>query len=330
MSKVLKSSQQTKMKSILRPHNFKSFIGQRKLIKTIQAMIDSSQKQNKILDHILLHGLPGLGKTTLATIIANETNKNIHYIQGANIEKKSDIISVLSLVKEGDIVFIDEIHSINKIVVEFLYNAMEDFVFDLIIGVDSNAKAIRMKIKPFTLIGATTKINEISQPLKDRFGFIGRFVNYDINDLMTIIKNSAHALEIEIPENQVKIIASYSRSTPRIANHLLSRIKDFAISLNNGIIDNKIIKKTFNFLELYPLGLSKDHIEYLQVLREGFDEKAVSLDVITGLISTSKDNILNDIEPILLYFKLIEKNSRGRKITSKGVDYLIKEKLSIN
>ncbi|VEU76108.1 Holliday junction branch migration DNA helicase RuvB [Mycoplasmopsis columboralis] len=317
------------MKSILRPLNFSEFIGQKKLIKTIKAMIDSSIKQNKILDHILLHGLPGLGKTTLATIIANETNKRIHYIQGANIEKKSDIISVLSLIQEGDIVFIDEIHSINKLVIEFLYNAMEDFVFDLIIGVDSNAKAIRMKIKPFTLIGATTKLNEISQPFKDRFGFIGRFVNYDLSDLIQIAKNSAKQLEMNIPENQYKTIALYSRSTPRIVNHLLSRIKDFALSLNDGIIDNKVIKKTFNYLELYPLGLSKDHIEYLQILKDGFDDKSVSLDVLCGLSTQTKENILNEIEPILLYLKLIEKNSKGRKITTKGIDYLIKEKLSL-
>ncbi|WP_025755587.1 Holliday junction branch migration DNA helicase RuvB [Mycoplasmopsis cricetuli] len=317
------------MKTAVRPSNYKNFIGQERLIKTIKAMIDSSNKQNKVLDHILFYGLPGFGKTTLATIIAKETNSNIHYIQGANIERKADLISILSTIKEKDIVFIDEIHSINKNVIEFLYNVMEDFVFDLIVGVDSNARAIRMKIKPFTLIGATTKIGEIIQPFKDRFGFIGRFIDYSQKDLIQIIKNSAKISKINIEENLIKVIASHSRSTPRIANHLLQRINDFALSLNNGIINKKIILKTLKHLELYPLGLYKDHIEYLNVLKDGFDEKAVSLDVLTGIVSATKENILNEIEPILLYLKLIEKTSKGRKITAKGIDYLIKLNLSI-
>lgn len=317
------------MNTQLRPQDFEHFIGQHKIVETIKAMIKSSKKQERVLPHILFHGMPGLGKTSLASIIANETNSSIHIIQGAHIEKKSDLISILSVIKENDIVFIDEIHSINKGVIEFLYNAMEDFVFDLIIGVEENAKAMRMKIKPFTLIGATTKISEISQPLKDRFGYIGRFENYSEEDLNKIIRTSMDLLNIEMEEKFIFIISSYSRSTPRIANQLLERVNDFAISQNHGKISKKIIFKTLKYLELYPLGLSKDHIDYLMTIWEGFEDRAVSLDTIAGLLPMQKDNILNEIEPILLYLKLIEKNSRGRKISSKGIDYLIKQKLAI-
>ncbi|QGZ97841.1 Holliday junction branch migration DNA helicase RuvB [Mycoplasma sp. NEAQ87857] len=308
-----------------RPQNFHNFIGQKKLVLTLQAMIKSSIHRKVVLPHILLYGPPGMGKTTLATIIANESKQQIHYVQGSNIEKKADIINILSVINENDIVFIDEIHSINKNIVEFLYNAMEDFVFDLIIGVDGNSRAMRMKIKPFTLIGATTKLSEITQPLKDRFGYIGRLNSYSTEDIIKILINSAKVLKIPIENDYFNLIASYSRATPRLANHLLSRIYDFAISLNDSIINNKIIHKTFKLLDLYEYGLNKDHLEYLNILK-GFKQKCVSLDTICGLISHTKETITNEIEPILLYLGLIQKNSRGRKINQNGIDYLSRQK----
>ncbi|MFV8401423.1 Holliday junction branch migration DNA helicase RuvB [Mycoplasma sp. 005V] len=311
----------------LRPSKFSEFIGQHKLVKTLQAMMRSAKIQNKILDHILLYGSPGMGKTTLATLIAKENGSRIHYIQGANIEKKADLISVLSVINEGDVVFIDEIHSINKNVIEFLYGAMEDFVFDLIVGADGNSRAIRMKIKPFTLIGATTKLNEISQPLKDRFGFVGRIVNYTADDIFKILTISKNKLTIDVNDEILKIVASYSRSTPRLANHLLERINDFALAHNKGVINKRIVKKTFKYLDLYEFGLTKDHIEYLEVLKEGFEEKYVALDTITGLLLHTKESIVNEIEPPLLLLKLIEKSSKGRRITSEGIDYLIRQNL---
>lgn len=311
----------------LRPLNFKEFIGQEKIKKTLQVMIKSAKVQNKPIDHILFYGMPGMGKTTLATIIANESDNNIHYVQGSNIEKKSDLISILSILKENDIVFIDEIHSINKGVVEFLYSAMDDFVFDLIIGAEGNSKAMRMKLKPFTLIGATTKLNEIVQPFKDRFGYLCRLSSYTLENMIEIIQKSSNALKIEIQESLIRLIAEYSRSTPRLANHLLKRINDFSISQEQKEIDKRIIMKTFKNLDLYEFGLTKDHIEYMSILKDGFEEKCVSLDTLCGLLLNSKENIINEIEPILLYLKLIEKNSRGRRITSKGIDYLIRQKL---
>ncbi|WP_406613782.1 Holliday junction branch migration DNA helicase RuvB [Mycoplasma corogypsi] len=307
--------------------SFSNFIGQDKIIQTLKAMINSTLVQETSFPHTLIYGAPGMGKTTLASIIANELQVNIHYIQGANIEKKSDLISVLSLIQENDIVFIDEIHSINKNVIEFLYNAMEDFVFDLILGVDDNAKAMRMRIKPFTLIGATTKLNDIAQPLKDRFGYLARVVDYTDENINQIIEKTSQDNNIEISKNSISLISKYSRQTPRLANNLLFRVNDFAISENSGIIDTKIIHTTFKSLDLYEYGLTKDHIEYMQILYEGFDELSVALDTICGLVLHSKETIVNEIEPILLFHKFILKTSRGRKITQKGIEYLKRQRL---
>ncbi|WP_426461040.1 Holliday junction branch migration DNA helicase RuvB [Mycoplasma hafezii] len=311
----------------LRPQTFKDFVGQSKLIQTLKAMIKSAQIKQQPVSHILLYGSPGTGKTTLATIIANETKSKIHYVQGSNIEKKADLINVLSVINENDIVFIDEIHSVNKNVVEFLYGAMEEFVFDLIIGVEENAKAMRMKIKPFTLIGATTKINLIAQPLKERFGYLARIVNYNESDIERILDLSAKKMNLSLTDELKHKIASYSRYIPRLANNLLERIQDFALAQNDGVIDNKIVDKTFKALDLYEYGLLKDHIEYLQILYHGFNYKYASLDTISGLVLHSKETIMNEIEPVLLYLKLIDKTSRGRKITKKGIEYLYKHRL---
>ncbi|WP_322908748.1 Holliday junction branch migration DNA helicase RuvB [Mycoplasmopsis felis] len=311
----------------LRPRNFNDFIGQNHLKETLKTIIDSSVKQNKELPHMLFYGPPGMGKTTLASIISNASGNQIHYVQGSNIEKKSDLISMLSVLNENEILFIDEIHSVNKNIVEFIYNAMEDFVFDLIIGVEGNSKSMRMKIKPFTLIGATTKINEISQPLKDRFGYIGRIINYNEDDILKILINTSKKLKLDIDKDILKIIIDYSRLTPRIANNIIQRVNDFAISKNNGIIDKKIIEKTMKSMEIYRYGLTNEHIQYLKILRDGFSERPASLNTISSLTLGEKNDILIEIEPILLFLKLIEKNSRGRKITSKGINYLIEQNL---
>ncbi|TDV23264.1 Holliday junction DNA helicase subunit RuvB [Mycoplasmopsis mustelae] len=311
----------------LRPQNFNDFIGQIHLKSTLQTIIESAKKQNKVLPHILFYGSPGMGKTTLASIIANEYQSNIHFVQGANIEKKSDLISMLSVINEGDILFIDEIHSVNKNVIEFLYNAMEDFVFDLIIGVEGNSRSMRMKIKPFTLIAATTKINEIIQPLKDRFGYIGRIIGYTQDDIIKILKNTCKKMQIGVETKILEQLTEYSRLTPRIANHIIQRVYDFAISHNSGVIDRKIVKKTLRSLEIYKYGLTNEHIQYLEILKDGFDQNSVSLNTISGLTIREKGDIVSEIEPILLYLNLIEKSSRGRRITSKGIDYLISQKL---
>lgn len=307
-----------------RPSSFNDFIGQNKLIVTLKTMIESSKKQNISLDHILFYGPPGTGKTTLANIIAHETNTKIHYLQGALLEKKSDVLSIFSNLNEGDIIFIDEIHSINKNLDELIYNAMEDFKIDIILGTEGNSKSLRMKLKPFTLIGATTKINQISQPLKDRFGLKARINNYSIEDIKKILTNSYQKMHINIEEKAIDLIAKYSRFVPRIANNLLKRVYDFSLVKNENNISFKTTKDAFKQIELYEYGLTSEHLDYLKILKDVFIEKWASLDSISGILNSSKEIIINEIEPILLNYKFIEKSSKGRRITTLGIDYLLK------
>lgn len=311
----------------LRPTTFKNFVGQEKLIITLKTMIEGAKHRKEVLDHIIFHGPPGTGKTTLATIIANEIGSQIHYLQGSLLEKKSDVLSVFANINENDIVFIDEIHSINKNVEELIYNAMEDFKIDLIIGPEGNSRVMRMSLKPFTLIGATTKMNLLSQPFKDRFGFKARLSRYKKEDIIKILKMSKNILTIKACDEVLEIIASYSRATPRIANHLLKRVFDFSIKNNEDVVSVKTVFQTFKHLELFERGLNRDHIDYLNLLNDTFNEKFASLDSIAGILNFGKENILNDIEPHLLHLQLIEKSPRGRIITSKGIDYLLRNGL---
>ncbi|WP_029906300.1 Holliday junction branch migration DNA helicase RuvB [Mycoplasmopsis opalescens] len=310
----------------LRPNNFSEFVGQERLITTLKTMILGARHRSETLDHILFYGQPGLGKTSLATIIANELGSKIHYLQGVLLDKKSDILSVFSNISEGDIVFIDEIHSINKSVEELLYSALEEYKIDIIIGPEGNSRVMRMQLKPFTLIGATTKFNLLSQPLKDRFGFHARVNNYEEYDIVKILENSEEKLNINVEAGVTNLIARYSKATPRVANHLLKRVCDFAIEKKEEIVTKNTVKQTFLHLELYDLGLNRDHLEYLKILNDTFIEKFASLDSIAGVLNIDRENILYEIEPLLLHLKLITKNSRGRKITTAGVEYLSKNK----
>ncbi|MGV2392437.1 UNVERIFIED_CONTAM: Holliday junction branch migration DNA helicase RuvB [Campylobacter lari] len=257
----------------LRPQKFKDFVGQEKIIITLKTMIEGAQHRKESLDHIIFSGPPGTGKTTLATIIANEMNSKIHYIQGSLLEKKSDILSVFANVNENDIIFIDEIHSINKSVEELIYNAMEDFKIDIILGVEGNSKVMRMNLKHFTLIGATTKINLLSQPFRDRFGFNATFDKYHDEDLVKILKNNIKKMKLKVDDEAIKLISLYSRSTPRIANNLLKRCADFSLTEKCEKITKTVVLKTFKYLELYDYGLGKNHINYLDLLNESFNEK---------------------------------------------------------
>ncbi|WP_406617148.1 Holliday junction branch migration DNA helicase RuvB [Mycoplasmopsis adleri] len=313
----------------LRPNNFLEFVGQKKLVVTIQAMIKGSRTRNETLDHILFYGPPGTGKTSLATIVANELDVKIHYLQGSLIEKKSDILSVFANINDHDIIFIDEIHSINKNVEEIIYNAMEDFTIDIILGPEGNSKVMRMNLKPFTLIGATTKPNLISQPFKDRFGFHARLSPYDEDDIVEILKRSRLKLGFNVQDDVLRLITKYSRATPRVANHLLKRAFDFSLKNNGNEITMDSTYSALKYLELYDYGLTRDHIDYLELLNNVFNSQYVSIDSISGILNINKDNLINDIEPYLLYLKFIEKSPRGRRITTKGIDYLLKVHLNI-
>ncbi|WP_027334015.1 Holliday junction branch migration DNA helicase RuvB [Mycoplasma elephantis] len=303
-------------------NTFKNFIGQDSVKKTIKTMLSSKIKQNKTLDHILFYGMPGTGKTTLANIISKEINTKVHYAQGPMLDKKSDIITLFNNIKENDVVFIDEIHGINKNIEELMYSIMQDFKIDIIIGKDTNSKMLRINIKPFTLIGATTKLHQISQPFRDRFGYIAKFQPYNIDNIAQIITNYISDRELEITEKEIYYIAQFAKYTPRIAINLIERIIDFSIANNTKKISITNIKKYLKIMGIYKYGLNDEHIEYLKVLNEGNKCNYFSLDLISGITNYEKENILMEIEPILLQLKFIIKTSRGRKITRNGIEYI--------
>ncbi|WGI37061.1 Holliday junction branch migration DNA helicase RuvB [Mesomycoplasma lagogenitalium] len=306
----------------IRPKNFDEFIGQKELVNTLKVLINSSKKRHKNLDHILFYGAPGLGKTTLAKIISLEMKEQIKFVQGSLIEKKSDVLSIFGSIKKGDLIFIDEIHSLNKNVEELLYSAMEEYVIDIQIGVEGESKIMRMKLPEFTLIAATTKIDKISQPLKDRFGYLAKLKSYSKQDMAIIIKNSSKKLKIKIDDQDIDYITTFTNSTPRIANNILKRIRDFFIYEKKEFIDRTLIDKTLKNIGIHRKGLNNLHIDYLKMVGQVFRKKSVSLDVISGILKESKENILTNIEPLLLQLNLIEKTSRGRKITDSGIEYL--------
>lgn len=312
----------------LRPNNFDEFIGQEKIVKTIKVVIESSKKNNKPIDHIIFYGPPGRGKTTLANIIANYSSRKINYTQGSLLEKKSDILTMFAGIEENDIIFIDEIHSMSQNIEELIYSAMEDNVIDVPIGPDGEKRIVRMKLKPFTLIGSTTMYSKLSQPIRDRFGIVFKLTNYTEEEIIKIIIQSAKTLEHEINYEQASIISKFAQETPRIANRLVKRIIDFADYYNKGIISNNIIYKTFKNLSIYKDGLTDVHIEYLKLLLDVFEQKPVALDVLISLMNEPRQMIVNEIEPILLSKKYIIKTAKGRSITTLGVDYLLKHNLN--
>ncbi|CAT04964.1 Holliday junction DNA helicase RuvB [Mesomycoplasma conjunctivae] len=306
----------------IRPTSFEGFIGQKKIVQTLKVLIESSQKRKKTLDHVLFHGPPGTGKTTLANIIASMVNTKIKYVQGPLLEKKADVLAMLANITKDSVIFIDEIHGINKNIEELLYSAMEEFVIDLQIGVDGENKIMRMKLPNFTLIGASTKLSQISTPLQNRFGFIAKITEYSNEDMRQIIYNSAKKLHINLGASEIDYIVNFTNKTPRIANNLLKRIRDFALVQNIEKIDINIINKTFDSIGVYKNGLSETSVEYLKILHYIFKDKSVALDVLVGILKESRQTIIHIIEPLLVEKFYIEKTIRGRRITQQGVWYL--------
>ena len=303
----------------LRPKFLKDYIGQEKVKKQIKLFIEASKKKMEILDHVLISGPPGLGKTTLAQIIANELGRNIIFTSGPVLEKKGDLAGILSSLEEGGILFIDEIHRLNPSVEEALYPAIEEFRLDIIIGKGNSSRTISINLPQFTLIGATTRAGMLTSPLLSRFGIVLNMDYYDENSLKQIIKRSAVIIDVKITDEAALEIAKRSRGTPRNANRLLKRVHDYAVVHGCGIITKQMAEEALTFLGIDEEGLDNTDKKYLDILVNKFKCKPVGLSTISSALSESKSTIEEIIEPYLLRKGYIQRTQRGRVPTEKAV-----------
>ncbi len=302
----------------LRPLFLKDYIGQSGVKDMVDVYIKAAKLRNEALDHVLLYGPPGLGKTTLAQIIANELERNIKYISGPTIEKPGDLAAVLSTLASGDVLFIDEIHRMPRIVEEILYSAMEDYVLDIIVGKDSTSRSVRVDLPPFTLVGATTRYGDLSAPLRDRFGVVEKLEYYTDEELTNIIKRTATVFNIGIEEEAAIEIALRSRGTPRIANRLFRRVRDFAMVIGNGIVTKDISISTLTKLKIDANGLDMTDYNYLRCIIEKYDGGPVGLETLATTINEEVTTIEDVYEPFLLQEGYIKRTSRGRMVTDKA------------
>ena len=306
----------------IRPKKLSQFIGQDSLKSNLKTFIESSLKRKKVLDHIIFYGPPGLGKTTLANIVSYEKNVNIHITSGPAFTKKGDLVTMLSNLSNGDILFIDEIHRLSPIIEETLYPAMEDFKCDYIIGAGPSARTMQISIEQFTLIGATTRLGLISRPLRDRFGIPMQLDFYKPIDLKIIINQVAKNLEIKIDDRASMEIAIRSRGTPRISIRLLKRAIDFSIVENLDFINLKIVKQSLQKLKIDNLGLDEMDIKYLTCIANNFRGGPVGVENISAALLEEKDIIEDVVEPFLIQQGLIQRTSRGRILSEKGFKHL--------
>lgn len=305
----------------LRPKWIDDYIGQDKAKTKLNIFIQAAKERKEALDHVLLYGPPGLGKTTLANIIANEMGVNIRVTSGPAIERPGDLASILTNLSDDDVLFIDEIHRINRTVEEILYPAMEDFALDIIIGKGPSARSVRLDLSRFTLIGATTRSGLLSSPLRDRFGVMLNLELYDIDNLKEIIIRSSSILNIEIDENGALEIARRSRGTPRIANRLLKRVRDYAQVMEDGVITWDVAKKGLEILEVDKLGLDAVDRKLILTLIENFGGGPVGVDTLSAATGEERGTIEDVYEPYLLQIGFLNRTPRGRVVSKKAYDH---------
>ncbi|HAQ40090.1 MAG TPA: Holliday junction branch migration DNA helicase RuvB [Clostridiales bacterium] len=308
----------------LRPQKLSQYIGQTKVKEVLNIFIESAKMREQPLDHVLLSGPPGLGKTTLANIISNEMGVNIRVTSGPAIERPGDLAAILTNLNENDVLFIDEIHRINKNVEEILYPALEDFALDIIIGKGPSARSIRLDLPKFTLIGATTRSGMLASPLRDRFGVMCNLDFYNVEDLKEIVLRSAGIINIEINENGAQEIARRSRGTPRIANRLLKRVRDFAIVKSDGVIDTVTADNALKMLEIDEKGLDKLDRRILNTIIDFYKGGPVGLDTLAASIGEEKGTIEDVYEPYLLQIGYLNRTPRGRVVTELGYRHVNK------
>ena len=306
----------------LRPSKFDEFVGQKETVENLKVYIEAAMQRNEALDHVLLFGPPGLGKTTLAGIIAKEMNVNVKVSSGPVLDRPGDLAGILTNLAMQDVLFIDEIHRLSSIVEEYLYSAMEDFTIDIMLDKGPSARSVQLNLNPFTLVGATTRLGNLTSPMRDRFGVVLRLDFYDEKDLMKIIMWSAGILEIQINKEGALEIAQRSRGTPRIANRILRRARDFAQIKSNGLIDLEIAKKSLNRLGIDSYGLDDMDRRILQALVKKFNGGPVGLESLGVAISEDARTIEEVYEPFLIKEGFIQRTSRGRKALEKTFTYL--------
>jgi Holliday junction DNA helicase RuvB len=322
--------QEVELEITLRPKDFSNYIGQDRLKKNLKLAIDAAKKRGEPIDHVLLYGPPGLGKTTMATVIANEMGSAIRITSGPAIERAADLASLLTSLQDGDILFIDEIHRLHRSIEEVLYSAMEDFKLDIMLGKGPSAKSLRLDLPKFTIIGATTRTGTLAAPLRDRFGMIHRLEFYNDDEIEKIIIRAAKILNVKINSQAAHELAKRARLTPRIANRLLKRVRDYADINGDGMIDEKINHSAMELLDIDELGLEPADRMILTAIIDNYNGGPIGVDALAAMISEERMTIEDFYEPYLMQIGLLVRTSRGREATPKAYKHLGKTKTDKN